>query len=436
MQDMVKNKSYDFVILGSGMAGLGAGVVAARLGYSSIILEKENEIGGLCKNKTISDCDFDFGPKILLLDDSENSREILSYLNGNYEKYPVVESVYLSDFGLVGFPLQRYLVDLPINIRKEILFDLEKAHQNPQPVSNFKTWLMNCFGKSLCELVLFPYEEKKWQVNLNSMDYHWALKRPIKIDKDEILRGSTQRLEPNRFYYYPKRGNISELTRAISKKVGKIVKNAAVKELDIKGHRVITQDGTVYSYKHLVSTLPLDFLIKITSGLPIRIKTEAREILKRLSILVVNLVFKGTKQLKGTAIYFPEKKFIFRRVSILQNLCPALSRTGYIPVSVEISKKPGTNIDKKEILRETLKGLLQIPQFKRLGSPFASDIMEIDFAYPLQVNGLSEFVNEVHKWYETKGVYNCGRGGSYDYCNSDQAYKQGVTSIHNALNRN
>src|SRR5690242_3732014 len=91
------------LILGAGMAGLGAGIEAQRKGIDSLILEADGRVGGLCKNTAIAGCDFDFGPKILILDDSDNSKDILSFLGDNYEKYPMQESVYLDKFGLLGF---------------------------------------------------------------------------------------------------------------------------------------------------------------------------------------------------------------------------------------------------------------------------------------------------------------------------------------------
>ena len=89
-------------------------------------------MGGLNISITISGCDFDYGPKILLLDNSENSREILYFLNGNYQKYPVVERTYLSKFGLLGFPLQRYLFDLPKPEKQKILSYLKTKESHPK----------------------------------------------------------------------------------------------------------------------------------------------------------------------------------------------------------------------------------------------------------------------------------------------------------------
>lgn len=421
---MQKNNHVPFLILGAGMAGLGAGVEFQRQNRQSLILEKAVSPGGLCRSQTTGKCNFDYGPKILFLDNSKNSKQILSVLNGNFKKYPVAESVYLSKYGLVGFPLQRYLVDLPYSVRKKILDDLLKAQINPREVKSFKDWLINTFGKYFCELIMFPYEEKKWQIDLDKMDYHWALRRPIKVDVQEIIKGASKRLQPNRFYYYPRRGNIAILSQALAKKAGSIKTRSEVIAIDLQ-KKCVETNGVRYFYDVLVSTLPLDQVVDITTPISQELRQKASRYLKRLGIVIFNLVFLGNHKLKGTAIYFPEKQFIFRRVSVLENLCPSLYRSGYTPISVEISVKQGSRVDEKDLLGKVLEGFKRIDQFARLGKPVSYSTLKIGFAYPLQVNGLSNFVAKIHDFYKSNDVYHCGRGGSFDYCNSDRAFLQG-----------
>ena len=360
------------------------------------------------------------------MDDSENSKEILEFLGDNHERYPVVERVYLSKYGLLGFPLQRYLIDLPETERVKIIRDLDKTHNSPREVKNFKDWLINSFGEYFCNLVLFPYEEKKWQINLSVMDYKWVLDRPIKVSYNEIIEGSKARLAPNKYYYYPKTGNISVLTNAMSKTAGQISTNSEVMGINLREKSIKTNKGKFY-FDHLISSLPLDYMTQITSDLPQEIKNNSREKLKRLSISVYNLVFDGRNDLDGTAIYFPEKRFVFRRVSILQNLCPALGRENLTPISVELSINNNSisQTEARDILGKILANFKEIDGLKGLGKPIDWEMLRVDFAYPLQLNGLQKTVKEIQTHYEKFGISHCGRGGNFNYCNSDQAYKQG-----------
>lgn len=425
-----------YLILGCGIAGLGASIELKRSGINdTLILEKRDRVGGLNGNISIRGCDFDFGPKILLLDDSKDKDEILSYLNGNYKKYPVVERTYLSKFGLLGFPLQRYLIDLPTNERVKILDDLSKSRYFPKKVINFKDWLINSFGEYFCNLILFPYEEKKWQILLEDMDYKWTANRPIKVDYSEIIEGAKKRLRPNKSYYYPKEGNISNLTESMAKSAGQIQLNCGINSLNLNKKYVETDKGRFY-YEFLISSLPLDFTTCNTQDLPNELSKISKDGFKRLSILVFNFIFSGNCKLDGTAIYFPEKKFCFRRISILQNLCPALAREGLTPISVEVSLKDDSLVETDSMKDQILSSFSKINGLDKLGKLLEWDSIKIDFAYPLQLGGLEEKIKTIHDYYSAHNVYFCGRGGTFRYCNSDIAYTQGKEVVKYILRKN
>lgn len=417
----MESKQYKNIILGAGISGLAAGIEFKKDGQSCVILEKENEPGGLCQSVKVGECEFDFGPKILLLDDSENSKTILSYLDGNYLQYPISEGTYLSEYGLLGFPLQRYLYCLPEVEKKKILDDIEKIRKSPKEITDYKAWLINAFGEYFCKKVLFPYEEKKWQIKLDKLDYKWALNRPIRVDYDEIKLGAINKLPPKGNYYYPKTGSITTLVDGMVKHSCPIEYNQEVININTKEKFVETKTHRYY-YEKLVSTIPINMFLNLIEDKSQSFE-DSDKFLHGLGILVVNLVFKGNYDLQGSAIYFPEKKYIFRRVSVLQNLCPALSRDGYTPLQVEVSIKG--KINTKEYTDRILKDLMSIKQFSVLGKPELINCLNIDFAYPLPSTGLEEYIKDIHTFYEKIEIYHCGRGGNYVYCNLDKAYKQG-----------
>lgn len=418
----MEDKYHNNIILGAGISGLAAGIEFKKNGQSCLVLEKENKPGGLCQRVKVGECEFDFGPKLLLFDDSENSKEILSYLNGNYSQYPVSESTYLSEYGLLGFPLQRYLYRLPKNEKKKILDDIEKVRKSPREITNYKAWLINAFGKYFCEKILFPYEEKKWQSELDKLDYKWALNRPIRVDYDEIKLGALSRLPPKGYYYYPRSGNITTLVEGMVKHCCPIEYSQEVVGINTKEKYIETKNNKYY-YKKLISTIPISIFLDLVEDKSENFK-DSGEFLHGLGILVVNLVFKGNFNLQGSAIYFPEKKYILRRVSVLQNLCPALARNGFTPIQVEVSIRKQTNTG--EFVNRILSDLKVIKQFSVLGEPVLVNCLTIDFAYPLPSTGLEDYIKRIHSYYAKREIYHCGRGGNYVYCNLDKAYKQGA----------
>lgn len=420
---------FPVIVIGSGMAGLGASIELKKQGVKHIILEKANTVGGLCSSTETAGVTFDIGPKILILDDSKNSKEILAFLNNNYVEYPVDESVYLSEYGMLSFPLQRNLIDLPKKIRQELINDILATQNKPKTINSFKDWLAASYGKKFCEMVLFPYEEKKWQHPLEEMDYEWALNRPVKVNIEEVIAGAKAKLKPNKRYFYPKKGSIAILTQAMAKKSGPIKMNQQITSIDLINKVLTTKDG-IYNYERLISTMPLDSFIEVSKSDHNSFKQKSKDKLKRLEIVVLNLVFTGEYNIPGTAIYFPEKKFIFRRVSILKNICPSLDVSGKTSLQIEISVNPNNRKDISELLSESLSAIRSLEFFPREAELEGYESIRIPFAYPLQVNGMKELVRDIHEYHAELNVFHAGRGGSYDYCNSDEAYRMGKEAAH------
>lgn len=80
MQD--NNKIFDFVIIGSGVAGLISALLLAKNNFSVCVLEKNNQIGGALQIFSRDKCIFDTGVHYIGgLDTGENLYAIFKYLN-------------------------------------------------------------------------------------------------------------------------------------------------------------------------------------------------------------------------------------------------------------------------------------------------------------------------------------------------------------------
>jgi protoporphyrinogen oxidase len=424
----------ELLILGAGLAGLGAGVQARRQGMDSLILEAAPRAGGLCSSTTIHGCEFDYGPKVLLPGDPQVTAELLGFLDGNYETYPMSQQTYLAGIGLTGFPLQRHLADLPPAERDRVLADMKAAWAAPVPVASYRDWLLNSYGRRFCETVMFPYEEKKWQVPLASMSYEWALRRPLGAGRQEILAGAYGRPATAGVYHYPRRGSIAVLSEALAAQAGRILLNTEVTTICPAGRYVVAA-GRRYHYRHLISTLPLDRAVVMTDRLDQDLRDRAAQTLRWLSIRVFNLVFAGNCTVDATAVHFPEPDLSFRRVCVLERLCPALGRAGLTPISVEVSLDPRrAEPTMDDQLGVVLRDLAKVPDFSVLGRLLAHQMLTLGWAYPMQHNGLRALVDELHSHYADADIHHCGRGGNFDYCNSDAAYAQGKRAAQLALN--
>jgi protoporphyrinogen oxidase len=418
----------DVLILGAGMAGLGASVEAHSLGLNSLLLEAEEQPGGLCRSTTVAGCGFDrYGPKVIV--ERESSRPLLALLDADTERHELNELVYHSEFGLVGFPIQRNLVDLPKDLRDLICAEIRSLQQRPAPIRNYRDWLVNSYGKYLCEKVLYPYEEKKWQIPLEDMDYQWALRRPVAVDFNDILDGAAAKLPTSRTYFYPRSGNVSGVVDRLVGCAGPMLLTTPVTAIDHATHTVMAA-GKRFRYERLVSSLPLDKFMRMTPAIASGDWKRAELLMQWLSIRVYNLVFQGDTPLRGDAIYFPEASVSFRRVSPHQNLCPGLTVPGRTALSVEMAINPiGDSSDPAPDLGRILSELRAVPGFSQLGPLLDSDIVDIPEAYPLQRDGLREQVDALTSRCREWSIWHCGRAGTFNYCDMDAAFEQGRRAV-------
>ncbi len=76
----VSDKEFDFVIIGSGLGGLGCAYILAKHGYSVCVLEKNNQLGGNLQVFSRDKCVFDTGVHYIgSLDEGENLNKFFKY---------------------------------------------------------------------------------------------------------------------------------------------------------------------------------------------------------------------------------------------------------------------------------------------------------------------------------------------------------------------
>lgn len=425
-------RETEVLILGAGFSGLGAGIETQSRGRDSLIVDEASAPGGLCRGITVAGNKFDrYGPKVVV--ERPSSRDLVQLMGPNSKRQDLHEVVYHSDFGLIGFPVQRHLVELPIEQRELVLSELHRIDVRSADIRSYRDWLLHSYGPYLCNKILFPYEEKKWQIPLSEMDYRWALERPVAVSRDEILEGARRHLPPNRSYFYSSDGDLSGLIDSLVALAGPIVLGSTVSEIDpVK--KCVTAGGEVYRYEKLISSLPLDAVVRMTAGVGTDIAEAADSLLRWLSVRVYNLVFEGEVPLTGGAVYFPEPTVRFRRVAILQNLFPARRVPGRTAVSAEIAADG--NARRNPVERELpglLKELHAIPEFSAFGRLLGSDAVDIAHAYPLQRDGLQDLVARIRQTYQGWDIWHCGRAGTFSYCDMDVAYEQGRAAARIAL---
>jgi len=170
----------DVAIIGAGPAGLTAGYLLTKAGYSVAIIEKdERYVGGISRTVEHDGYRFDIGGhrffsksaavvdlwnEILPDDFIQRPRMSRIYYEGKFYSYPLRAFEALRNLGLWRSTL--------------CMASFAQAQLFPnKSVKSFEDWTINQFGQKLYSIFFKTYTEKVWGMPCNEMSADWAAQR-------------------------------------------------------------------------------------------------------------------------------------------------------------------------------------------------------------------------------------------------------------------
>lgn len=402
-----------YLILGAGPAGL---TVAAKLKQhgedSFLILEKENEAGGLCRSRMVDGAPFDIGgghfldvrrPKVnefLFLFMSENEWNI----------YDRNSQIKLHDFCL-HHPLEANIWELPEDIQREYLDSVSNAGSNlglPMP-ETFVEWIRWKFGNKITDDYMLPYNRKMFHDELDELGTYWMEKLP-NVSYEEILKSCKNHKafgkQPghSRFYYPKNTGYGALWNRMADYLKNQIIYNINIKKINFTEKSVQSSDGILFYADVIINTIPWQEFDELV-GMPEVLRYKISK-LKHSSI--ETRYFPVNLDTKAHWIYYPDEKLPYHRILVRSNFCPG-SR-GY--------------------WTETRKE--RVPMFLEMNTGFR---YVNEYAYPLNTVGKQEIMEELLSWCKGHQVYGLGRWGEHQHYNSDVVVEKGLKLVEELLGR-
>ena len=144
-------------VIGAGLSGLSA---AYHLGSGHFVMEREAEVGGLCRSVATKGYVFDLAPHIFFTGDQYVKDLIGSLLQGNLVRQARRAYIYLEGT-YVEYPFEVNLYGLPRETIEECLSGF-KERSETQP-RNFLEWINSTFGSGIARHYMVPYNEKVWK---------------------------------------------------------------------------------------------------------------------------------------------------------------------------------------------------------------------------------------------------------------------------------
>ncbi len=420
---MTSNASWRYVIIGGGLAGL---TVAYFLGPSeSLVLEREPEVGGVCRSIRVGDFVFDYTGHLLHFKHPENREWVVSLLGSDaLVEYHRRAFIYVYD-RYVPYPFQVNLYGLPPEVIFECLHGfIEMLLENPErkQTDSFKEWIETTFGRGIARHFMIPYNRKFWCRDLDTITtdwVSWAIPRP---GLEDVLRGALGIVDReygyNPVFWYPRTGGIQILPESIARHLPHVKTRTAVQRIRWKERRVVTSAGVV-AYDTLIATQPLPDIVRQLDP-PVPELSEMARRLRALTVVNYNLGIRGSAPVDAHWIYYPESRFVFYRVGFASNFAPTMAPAGTYSLYVEVSLDETQGGVDLEILRERVINDLQAAGLlASVSDVIVEHPLIIRPAYVIFDRDRREIVPHIRAYLESHGIFTVGRYAEWAYYSMD-----------------
>jgi len=421
----------EVVILGAGPCGLGAGLFLKRAGFTDFsILEAGTEPGGLARS-FVDDQGFtwDIGGHVQFSHYEDFDEVMDEALEDSWNVHQRESWVRLGQ-SWIPYPFQYNLHRLTSEQQKKCWETLQLRSQVAP--NNFEEWILGSFGTGIAEIFMMPYNFKVWAHPLKMMNYQWIGERVAQIDMARTEKNLREKKDdvswgPNATFRFPKKGGTGAIWKRVAEMLGEsyIQYRTPIQSIDLKKKVLITKDGKEISFGTLLSTMPLDQLMK-ASGL--KMKGE----LLHSSSHIVGLGVKGKtpEELKTKCwIYFPGEESPFYRATVFSNYSESHTpdHKNYWSLMCETAESSFRPVDAKNLINETQKGLIAAGILRKEDEVVSRWQFRAPYGYPIPSLNRDEIIEDSLKQLENASVFSRGRFGlwKYEVSNQDHTFMQG-----------
>ncbi len=427
---------HEIVILGAGLTGLSLGYF---LNKNTIILEKDNEIGGLCRTFKKGNFSYDVGAHIIFSNDKEILKFMIDILDSNIQKLYRNSKIFFKGKYL-QYPFEN---DLSALDKEDTFYCLYHYLENNYPSpKNFKEWIFSTFGKGLAEYYLEPYNKKIWKYPLEKMSFKWV-KRVPKPPASDVIKSAlgikTEGKKHQSYFYYPNKKGIQAIPEAIkekSKEKSELKTKFTIKSIKkVNNLWEISNGIDTYKTKTLISTIPIHELANLVKGVPEEIKKAIKNLIfNKMYVVLIGLNNPNLKD--KTSLQIPDSKIIFHRIAYNkyfgENYVPASKSA----ITVEITFPPGHTLDsepQEKIVKRVIDDLAKLKIIKK-EEVCETDIQKIDYSYVVYDIEHEKTIKYIKDYFNTMGIHLCGRFAEFQYLNMDGCLRHSL-DLANELNK-
>jgi protoporphyrinogen oxidase len=439
------------LVLGAGPAGLTAGYLLGKAGRPAIVLEAEDQVGGIAKTVERNGYRFDLGGHRFFTKSVEVDTLWHEVLGDEFLLRPRMSRIYWNnrylDYPLRGPDVIRKLG--PVELARCMASYLRAAARRNKVDDSLEDWVSNRFGRRLFELFFKSYTEKVWGVPTSEIRAEWAAQR---------IKGLSF-LSAARAAFFGNRGNevkslISEfnyprfgpgqmwdaMTGAILEQGGEVRLEQRVAGLTLDGGRIVsvtTAGETFEEPAAVISSLPLREVVEMTSPPPPQEVLDAARGLRYRDFLTVALVVDGADLFPDNWIYIHDPSVRVGRIQNFRSWSPwMVPDPDKACVGLEYFCFAGDDLwtmadDELVALAAEELERLQLSRKEKVDRGYA---IRVPKAYPIYDADYAERVATIRHWLDgVENLQQVGRNGLHRYNNSDHSMLTAMRAVDNLL---
>jgi protoporphyrinogen oxidase len=274
-----------------------------------------------------------------------------------------------------------------------------------------KDWLRRNFGKTLFDLFFNGFNNLYTAGLYDGVAPQDAYKSPV--DLAIVRAGAATDIAPavgyNTQYLYPRDG-LGTLADKMAARCKAVKYGKRAIRIDAAGKQVHFADGSSAAYSLLISTLPLDVMLKL-AGIATQSQADPYT-----SVLVLNIgAARGPKCPDDHWVYVPSSDSGFHRIGFYSNVSKSFlprSRQDHVSIYVESAYSGGQKPTEEKIRAYCDSVTRELQRWGYIGAVEVIDPTWIDSAYTWSWPA-SPWRGEALKLLEQQGIYQVGRYGRW-----------------------
>jgi protoporphyrinogen oxidase len=443
------------VVIGAGPAGLTAGYLLSKQGLPVVVLEAEDQVGGIAKTAVRDGYRFDLGGHRFFTKAKEVDDLWHEIMREEFLERPRMSRIYwrdrkgeamFLDYPLRGPDVMKKLG--PIDLTKALLSYIWAAIKPKGREDTYEEWVSNRFGRWLFNQFFKSYTEKVWGVPTSEIRADWAAQR---IKNLSFFRAAWSAFFGNRDdkvtsliskFNYPRYGPgqmWETMTDDIEKLGGQVLLEHKVTKLEFEGDRCarVHVGDKVFEPSAVISSLPLRNTVGMAEPKPRTEVVAAARGVRYRDFLTVALVLDGEDLFPDNWIYIHDPNVTVGRIQNFRSWSPwMVPDSTKACVGLEFFCFQGDELwtmDDDDLVELGMRELEQLGLARREQLEFGF-VERVPKAYPMYDMEYAERMSKIRSWLDgLDNFIQVGRNGLHRYNNSDHSMLTAMRAVDNLV---